>query len=38
MAKIYYRRIKDGKMTLDDVPTRWKEQVRELLEADEELN
>lgn len=38
MAKIYYHRIKDGKMTLDDVPTRWKEQVRELLEADEELN
>lgn len=38
MAKIYYRRIKDGKMTLDDVPMRWKEQVRELLEADEELN
>lgn len=35
MAKIYYRRIKDGVITLDDVPARWKEAVRELLEGDE---
>lgn len=38
MVKIYYRRIKDGKMALDEVPMRWREQVKALLEADEELN
>ena len=32
MAKIYARWIKAGKMTLDDVPARWKEAVRKLLE------
>lgn len=31
MAKIYYRRIIAGEMTLDDVPPRWREAVRELL-------
>ena len=32
MAKIYYRRIIAGEMTLDDVPLRWRDPVRELLE------
>lgn len=32
MAKIYARWIKAGKMALDDVPARWKEAVRKLLE------
>ena len=36
MAKIYYRRIKDGVITLDDVPARWKEAVKALLDEDEE--
>ena len=31
MAKIYARRIRAGEMTLDDVPARWREAVRELL-------
>ena len=35
MAKIYYRRIKDGAITIDDVPERWKAQVQALLDADE---
>ena len=35
MAKIYYKRIKAGIMTLEEVPARWREAVRELLEADE---
>ena len=35
MAKIYYRRIIAGEMTLEDVPLRWREAVRELLEQDE---
>lgn len=36
MAKIYYRKIKAGEMTIDDVPERWKAQVEELLAGDEE--
>lgn len=32
MAKIYYRRIIAGEMTLGEVPERWREAVRELLE------
>ena len=36
MAKIYYRRIKDGVITIDDVPVRWKAAVQALLDADED--
>lgn len=32
MAKIYVRKIKAGQMTIDDVPIRWREAVREALE------
>lgn len=28
MVNIYVRWIKAGKMTIDDVPERWREQVR----------
>lgn len=35
MAKIYYRRIKDGIMTIVEVPERWRAEVEKLLEADE---
>ena len=35
MAKIYYRKIKDGEMTIDQVPERWREAVQALLDADE---
>ena len=34
MAKIYYRQVKAGKRTLDEVPESWREKVREMLEAD----
>ena len=34
MAKIYYRQLKAGKRTLDEVPEYWREKVREMLEAD----
>lgn len=34
MAKIYYKRIKAGLMTIDDVPSKWKEEVQALLDAD----
>ena len=33
MAKIYVRKIRAGLMTIDDVPMRWREEVRELLEG-----
>lgn len=33
MAKIYYKKIIAGQMTLEDVPERWREEVREMLEA-----
>lgn len=34
MAKIFKNRIKDGIMTIDEVPERWREATKELLEAD----
>lgn len=35
MAKLYYKRIKAGAMTIDEVPERWRAQVQTLLDADE---
>lgn len=32
MVKIYVRMIRAGKMTIDDVPEKWREAVREALE------
>ncbi|CCY18283.1 uncharacterized protein BN782_01791 [Eubacterium sp. CAG:786] len=34
MAKIYYKRIVAGEMTLEDVPERWKAQVKKMLESE----
>ena len=34
MAKIYYRWINAGRMTIDEVPERWRQQVRNLLDAE----
>lgn len=31
MAKLYAKRIRAGKMTLEDVPERWREEVEALL-------
>lgn len=36
MAKIYYRRIKAGIMTIDEVPARWREAVQKILDEDED--
>ena len=33
MAKIYYKRIIAGLMTIDEVPERWREEVRRMLEV-----
>lgn len=32
MAKIYYKRILAGQMTIDEVPDKWREEVRKMLE------
>lgn len=34
MAKIYVRKIKAGQMTIDDVPERWRAEVKKLLEEE----
>ena len=34
MAKIYVRWIKAGKMAIEDVPARWREQVEQMLEEE----
>lgn len=31
MAKIYARKIREGKITIDDVPERWRTEVEALL-------
>lgn len=36
MAKIYYRRIKAGIMTIEEVPERWRATVQKMLDEDEE--
>lgn len=33
MVKIYVKRIKAGQMTIDEVPEKWREEVRRALEA-----
>lgn len=38
MAKLYYNLIKAGKKTLDDVPMKWCEEVKKMLEAENEDN
>lgn len=35
MAKLYYKKIKAGEMTIDDVPEKWKKAVQALLDADD---
>lgn len=35
MAKIYYKKIKAGQMTINDVPERWRAEVEEMLKEDE---
>ena len=32
MVQLYVKRIRAGLMTIDDVPQRWKEEVRKALE------
>ncbi len=32
MAKIFYKQILSGKLTIYDVPQRWRDQVKKMLE------
>ena len=34
MAKIYFKRIKAGEMTLEEVPERWRAKVAEMMESE----
>lgn len=34
MAKVYARMVKNGKMTLESVPEKWRAQVEKLLEEE----
>lgn len=34
MAKIYYRKIKAGQMTIEEVPERWRDAVQALLDGE----
>ena len=34
MAQIYYNLIKKGLKTIDDVPLRWRDEVRAMLDAE----
>lgn len=38
MAKLYFNLIKANKKTLEDVPLKWREKVRKMLEAENEDN
>ena len=38
MAKLYFNLIKANKKTLDDVPLKWRDEVRKMLEAENENN
>lgn len=35
LVKIYVERIRNGEMTLEEVPERWREAVRKALEEEE---
>lgn len=35
MAKVYYRKIVAGEMTIEQVPNRWRASVQALLDADQ---
>lgn len=31
MVKIYLRKVREGQMTLDEIPTKWRAEVEKLL-------
>lgn len=34
MVKLYYNRIKSNLMTIEEVPSRWREAVQKMLDKD----
>ena len=34
MARLYWIKVKNGSMTLDDVPDKWRGEVRAMLEGE----
>lgn len=34
MVNIYVRKIRAGQMTIDEVPERWRDKVREIIEGE----
>lgn len=34
MVNIYVRKIRAGQMTIDEVPERWRERVRDIIEGE----
>ena len=34
MVKLYYNRIKAGLMTIDEVPARWQDAVKKMLDEE----
>lgn len=36
MVKIYIRRIRAGEMTIEEVPSKWREAVRKIIEEQPE--
>lgn len=38
MAKLYYKRVKAEIMNVDEVPSKWRAQVQQMLDADEKNN
>lgn len=34
MAKLYYNMVKKGKMTIDEVPEKWRAEVQRMLDED----
>ena len=34
MAKIYYKRIKAGLMTINEVPSKWRSEVEDMIHSE----
>jgi len=34
IATLFYRKVKAGEMTIDEVPKKWREEVRKAIEED----
>lgn len=37
MAQFYVKRIREGKMTLDEVPARWYDEVKQIIDEEDNI-